>query len=586
MNLTPEAFTAQMREVNPSIIPLGTYAGPDEPMQFYCQRCENTFTRPASYYLDGKHTKCPICCRWEMSYREIIEKVSQINPNVEIVGKITRTSGTVHTRCKVDGHEWDPYVHNLLKGQGCPVCGGKMKVSEEAFMKRLEEQLPSIEVIGKFNNLTTRIEVRCKKCGHQWNPIAQSLYQGHGCVVCAGKNKRTTEEIKAELAVTRPDVELLGEYHDPHERILYRFKECGHECLISTSHVKAGRGCPVCSKARRGEGQRGSKEKLQAELDKRFGDIEVVGNYVNTHTTVMLRCRRCGHEWEAMPMRLKKSHGCPFCHKVGTSFIQEFVRAFLSHAFPEGSVKSRDRRAIGRELDIYIPDARIAIEPGSWYWHQQNLESDREKRRLCDEAGIDLITLYDHYPDGDPPFPGAIVTKSDLGDPRNFKELVALCYSILARAGVHMAYSADEIEAIRDEAYRSSLGVTQDDFALEVSQTNPKITVMGEFRGENRPVLVRCDDCGYEWSPVASRLRRTAPCPRCTGHFRWTHGDFVAAMAQKHPHATVIGRYVNQNTKIKVRCNRRGVEKEYLPGYLLSAHCCRQCAGSSNPDGS
>ena len=36
-------------------------------------------------------------------------------------------------------------------------------------------------------NSHTRIQCRCKKCGHTWSPIANTLYLGNtGCAKCAG----------------------------------------------------------------------------------------------------------------------------------------------------------------------------------------------------------------------------------------------------------------------------------------------------------------------------------------------------------------------------------------------------------------
>ena len=47
-----------------------------------------------------------------------------------------------------------------------------------------------------------------------------------------------------------------------------------------------------------------------------------------------------------------------------------------------------------------IPDAQLAIEPGSWYWHKDKVKRDLEKQRLCRNNGIRLIIIYDSF-DGD-----------------------------------------------------------------------------------------------------------------------------------------------------------------------------------------
>ena len=113
-----EAYVEMMKDINPDIIPISRYSGPDGEMTFYCGRCESTFTRPASYFLGGKHTKCPLCNKRKHSLREIIDKIHRQKPNIEVPDKINSTTDKVEARCNIDGQIWHPLVTNLLKGQG------------------------------------------------------------------------------------------------------------------------------------------------------------------------------------------------------------------------------------------------------------------------------------------------------------------------------------------------------------------------------------------------------------------------------------------------------------------------------------
>ena len=53
----------------------------------------------------------------------------------------------------------------------------------------------------------------------------------------------------------------------------------------------------------------------------------------------------------------------------------------FSHMLGSDAVLSRDR-SLGIELDIYIPKLKLAIEPGSWFWHEAKLGADGDKRVL------------------------------------------------------------------------------------------------------------------------------------------------------------------------------------------------------------
>lgn len=65
-----------------------------------------------------------------------------------------------------------------------------------------------------------------------------------------------------------------------------------------------------------------------------------------------------------------------------------------------GKVIPNDRNIIKpKELDIYIPDLKLAIEYNGVYWHD-NLEENNpgyhaEKKKLCEKSGIELINVWD-----------------------------------------------------------------------------------------------------------------------------------------------------------------------------------------------
>ena len=63
--------------------------------------------------------------------------------------------------------------------------------------------------------------------------------------------------------------------------------------------------------------------------------------------------------------------------------MEQFIKGSFEKALGEDSVLSRDKTAIGMELDIYIPSFKIAIEPGNWLLHKKSLNRDKTKRERC-----------------------------------------------------------------------------------------------------------------------------------------------------------------------------------------------------------
>jgi len=47
----------------------------------------------------------------------------------DVIGTYVNSATRIRLKCKVDGHEWEPFPHNLLSGKGCPICGIRKSAS-------------------------------------------------------------------------------------------------------------------------------------------------------------------------------------------------------------------------------------------------------------------------------------------------------------------------------------------------------------------------------------------------------------------------------------------------------------------------
>lgn len=73
--------------------------------------------------------------------------------------------------------------------------------------------------------------------------------------------------------------------------------------------------------------------------------------------------------------------------------LLDWIRTILG---PEEEILSNDRNTIKpKELDIYIPKKRIAIELNGIYWHAEDRLRHIVKTRLCEKQNIRLIQIWD-----------------------------------------------------------------------------------------------------------------------------------------------------------------------------------------------
>jgi len=387
-----------------------------------------------------------------------------------------------------------------------------MAKTHNQFVNELREINDKIEVIGTYTRAVDRVCVECKKCGKIWSPKAYSLLQGKSC---------------------------------PH--------------------------CSAIKGARKSNGKTSTKsrERFVSELMEVNRFIEIQGVYINTHTDVKCVCRLCLHEWKAKPYSLLQGHGCPRCAKSGTSFMEQFIKNSFCVALGENKVFSRDREAIGLELDIWLPDRSVAIEPGSWNLHKNSVKRDEEKRILCQEKGIRLYTIYDMFPENiEKPFKERCLTfKEDLNK-ADHELILSLVYDLFGEIGVEKKFSQEEIEKIEKLSYEQAKAKLHDDFVKEVGEIHPMINICGRYQNANKRIPVLCKMCGYEWEAVPANLLAGDGCKRCgtvKAHEKFIKEQslFVKQVEMSNPNVEVIGQYIGRHQPIQTRCKICGYE--WLP---------------------
>lgn len=127
--------------------------------------------------------------------------------------------------------------------------------------------------------------------------------------------KKTHEEYVAEIAEKHPNIEVVGHYVNARTQIEHKclVESCGYTWFGIPNNVLSGAGCKQCSVNRRASLLRRTHDQYIEAVSQRNHNIEVIGQYVNSDTAIMHRCKIDGYEWKATPYHILNDTGCPLC---------------------------------------------------------------------------------------------------------------------------------------------------------------------------------------------------------------------------------------------------------------------------------
>lgn len=143
------------------------------------------------------------------------------------------------------------------------------------------------------------------------------------------------------------------------------------------------------------------KETNQDKVDFLFTEEE----YKGTHRSNIykFRCKKCGNEFEDH-LDAQDRPRCLVCNPyiAGFSLMEKAILEYVRSICPSTeNIIEKDRSVLGnRELDIYLPDRKLAIEFDGAYWHSEKSGGKDPNYHLnktigCEEKGIQLLHIFE-----------------------------------------------------------------------------------------------------------------------------------------------------------------------------------------------
>ena len=128
-------------------------------------------------------------------------------------------------------------------------------------------------------------------------------------------------------------------------------------------------------------------------------------SYKNSKTKVSIFCNKIGTNgkphglFETSPDLFLMGKGCPKCGNH-LSYAEDEIFEYLQKVLGRKKVVMHDKSVLeGKELDIYIPSLKMAIEYNGLKWHSEEFGKDRQyhlnKTKKCKSKGISLIQIFE-----------------------------------------------------------------------------------------------------------------------------------------------------------------------------------------------
>ena len=324
---------------------------------------------------------------------------------VEYVNNSTKVKIICHTH---GVFEQIPAKHT--RGSNCPSCVINMRKEKNnnyyskhfiEISKNIHNNKYDYSLVEYLNN-NTKVKIICPIHG-VFEQLPSNHSKGANCPSCVSDSRKKRMKKDNDYFLQKA-VEIHGLVYD-YSKVDY-INNRNKVTILCSKHGSfeqepryhlTGSKCPKCV-----------NEEKSKSMIKSFDDFEKLANevhnnkfsykktdYISMRVDTNIICPIHG-EFKQTPHNHVNGYGCFKCSKNGTSKKEKEVLEFLSNYV---ECDNTNREVLNnKELDVYIPSKRVAIEFNGLYWHNSKFKNSNyhlDKLNDCEEKGIKLIQIFE-----------------------------------------------------------------------------------------------------------------------------------------------------------------------------------------------
>lgn len=257
------------------------------------------------------------------THEEYVKELKVKNPTIEVIGKYVNAQTKIMHHCLKHDVYWEVLPGNALAGKGCKECmkeknRNKFIKSHDTYVQQVKDISPHIDVLDEYIDSETPILHRCNKHYIEWMAYPGNILRGYGCKECglekiSDKTRKKHEDYVKELSIKNPNIMVLEDYINGHTPILHKCMKHDISWKITPTGALAGHGCLECHKEKMRQNLAISQEEYIEKVTHINPNVEVLGEYVNTITPILHKCKIHNVEWMTSPNTILLGCGCYRC---------------------------------------------------------------------------------------------------------------------------------------------------------------------------------------------------------------------------------------------------------------------------------
>lgn len=296
------------------------------------------------------------------THEEYVAELAEKNPNIDVIGEYIDAKTPVLHKCRIDNYEWNAKPNNILSGKGCPKCGGTMKKTHKEYVNELLKKNSNVEVLGEYIDAKTPILHFCKLHQIEWLICPDNALHGSGCYMCCG------EKIANKLKKSRDQYIAELKQNNPNIILVGEYIDSHtptlHKCKVDGYewYVKPSSVIYRTGCPMCAGNVKKTHEQYTAEVWLINSDIEVVEEYIDAKTPILHKCKIDGCLWYAMPSSILCGCGCPQCKESsGERQVRQWLeKHYIRYKYQASFEDCRD--VLPLPFDFYLQDYNVIVE--------------------------------------------------------------------------------------------------------------------------------------------------------------------------------------------------------------------------------